>query len=376
MPRLPRCVFVALAIFALAASARADEGRTAALPADEAVNALLAPIRAKYELPGLAGAIVVRGKVVSIGAVGVRKTGSPELLSAGDQMHLGSCTKAMTATRLAMLIEQGKLRWDTTIGESFPDQKDAIHPDFHAVTLLELLTHRGGVPANGPWWKLGEGSTTEQRQVLLERVLKDPPESKPGTEFLYSNAGYAIAGLMAERATGKSWEELMRMGLFAPLGMSSAGFGPPGAIGKIEQPWGHNLDDGKLVPRQFDNAPALGPAGTVHASLGDWGKFIALHLTTPVEVNPLLKPATLEMLHEPHGKQRYACGWNVVDRPWAKGPALTHNGTNTYWFAVAWLAPQRDFAVLVATNSGGKQAAHACDDAAWALIQQAKPPKE
>lgn len=371
------CALLLFVVSCLTSPLLAGDAAASVPPADEAINDLLAPIREKYEVPGLVGAIVARGKVVAIGAVGVRKQDSPEPITVADHMHLGSCTKAMTATRLAMLIEQGKLRWDTTIGESFPDLKSAIHPDFQAVTLLQLLTHRGGVPANGPWRALGEGSTTEQREVLLQRVLKDAPLSPPGTEFLYSNAGYAIAGLMAERATGKSWEELMRAGLFAPLGMTSAGFGPPGEKGTVDQPWGHTDDDGKYNSRQFDNAAALGPAGTVHASLGDWGKFIALHLGTQPAGNPLLQPTTLQKLHEPHGKERYACGWHLVDRPWAGGTALTHNGTNTYWFAVAWLAPKRDFAVLVATNCAGKQASQACDKAAWALIQhaQSQPPK-
>ena len=66
-------------------------------------------------------------------------------------------------------------------------------------------------------------------------------------------------------------------------------------------------------------------------------------------------------------------GWVVVDRDWAGGAALTHAGSNTMWFAVTWVAPQRDFAVLVACNQGGDVAAQACDDAAWALIQRFPP---
>src|SRR5687768_14537716 len=155
-----------------------------------------------------------------------------------------------------------------------------MHEDFRGVTLQQLLTHRAGLPANGDWWMLGKGTTTQQRRVLAKNVLKEAPLHEPGTKYEYSNVGYAIAGLMAEQATSKSWEELMQKGLFEPLGMKSAGFGPPGAKGKVNQPWGHAMNGGELVATQFDNAAALGPAGTVHASLADWGKFIALHLKT------------------------------------------------------------------------------------------------
>jgi hypothetical protein len=61
-------------------------------------------------------------------------------------------------------------------------------------------------------------------------------------------------------------------------------------------------------------------------------------------------------------------GWLVTERPWGGGRVLTHAGSNTMNYAVAWLAPRRDFAVLAATNLGGNKAASACDEAAAALI--------
>ena len=63
-------------------------------------------------------------------------------------------------------------------------------------------------------------------------------------------------------------------------------------------------------------------------------------------------------------------GWIVAEQPWADGAALTHAGSNTMWYCVAWLAPKKNFAVLVATNQGGDAAAQACDDVAIALITQ------
>ena len=66
---------------------------------------------------------------------------------------------------------------------------------------------------------------------------------------------------------------------------------------------------------------------------------------------------------------KYAMGWVVDQRPWAGGRVLTHNGSNTMWFCVTWIAPERDFAVLVTCNEGGDDAAKACDEASAALIQ-------
>ena len=167
---------------------------------------------------------------------------------------------------------------------------------------------------------------------------------------------------MAEKVTGKSWEDLMREKIFRPLGMTTAGFGAPGTRAKNDQPRGHRSDGTPVEPGPgADNPVAIGPAGIVHCSIGDWAKFAAANL--PSGENQLVKPETLE--DAPHaaapGEPPYAMGWIIVDgQPWAGGPALTHAGSNTMWFAVAWLAPGKDFAVLVACNQANGEA---CNDA-------------
>jgi CubicO group peptidase (beta-lactamase class C family) len=114
-----------------------------------------------------------------------------------------------------------------------------------------------------------------------------------------------------------------------------------------------------------DNPVAIGPAGIVHCSITDWARFIAANL--PGGKTKLVKPETLRKLHTPPpGTPPYAMGWLVVNnQPWADGEALTHAGSNTMWYAVAWLAPEKDFAVLVATNQPNSKA---CNDAVLALI--------
>jgi CubicO group peptidase (beta-lactamase class C family) len=341
----------------------------APVKADKQINALLASVRAKHKLPGLVGAILRGDRLVAIGVDGVRKAGSSEALRVDDKMHLGSCTKTLTATLIALLVEEKKLSWDTTILQVFPRLKDEIHPNFRGVTLAQLLTHRAGLPADGPWRDLGNQSTTAQRLTLLKKMLKKAPDSKPGTKYVYSNVGYALAGLVAETVTGKSWEELMRRRLFKPLGMTSAGLGVPGTRDRVDQPWGHLWTKEAFLPLQHDNAAALGPAGTVHCSLPDWAKFIALHLRGAQGRARLLKAATFKYLLTPPKGQEYACGWVVAKRPWAGGLVLAHDGTNKMWFAVVAVAPGRDFAVMVAANAGGGPVPKACMEALQALAR-------
>ena len=299
----------------------------------------------------------------------MRKVGSEEPIKIGDQVHVGSCTKAMTATMIGTLVDEGALSWSSTIDEIFPDLAGSVHPDYRGVTLLQLLNHRAGLPHDVPMWQLGRDlSPTEQRRNLLERRLKEAPGSKPGTEFLYSNVGYAVAGLMAEQVTGRPWEELMRERLFEPMGMVTAGFGPPGSPGQVDEPWGHREEAGKTEPTQADNPPSLGPAATVHVAIPDWAKFALLHLRGDLGEATLLEPATFRMLHTPPAGSEYAGGWYVYDSAWAGGRALMHNGSNTLWFATVWIAPARNFALLVAANQGGDGAAKACEEAVVSLI--------
>lgn len=347
-------------LLALVAAARAAEPQDLAEP--------LRAVLARHDVPALGGAIVTRDGLVALGAAGVRKRGADAAVTKGDLWHLGSCTKSMTATLCAVLVEKGTLSWDRTLAASFPDLKDRMHADYAPVPLELLLRNRGGAPHEvepALWarlWKHG-GPPADARRALAEGVLAAPPQAKPGTEFVYSNAGFAIAGHMAETATGKSWEELMRAELFGPLGIESAGFGPPGARGQLDQPWGHGAD-GKPVDH-VDNPPAIGPAGTVHMSLADWARYVALHL----RAEGLLRPETFRRLHTPPDGEDYACGWMRPERAWAGGRVLTHAGSNTMWYCVVWAAPAKGFAVLATCNQGGEDAAKACDDVASALVR-------
>lgn len=336
---------------------------------NQRLNALLAPIRERNELPGLMGAIVQGRSMVAMGAVGLRKMGSSEPLTVNDIVHVGSCTKAMTATLIGQLVEAKTLTWSSTLLEVFPEYRESIHPDYQNVTLDQLLSHRAGLPREVSWRDFGpQLPTALQRRKLLLQVCAKAPEAKPGSKHSYSNVGYVIAGLMAEQRTGVSWEDLITDELFRPLGMSSAGFGAPGTSDAVNQPWGHRLKDGRLEPEYWDNVPALGPAGTVHCTMTDWARFVALHLQGARPNARFLAASTFAKMHTPPADQDYACGWEVVDRNWAGGKALTHKGTNRIWYATVWIAPARNFAVLTATNRGGDAAAKGCDEAAVALI--------
>ncbi|MDH4197349.1 MAG: beta-lactamase family protein, partial [Candidatus Aminicenantes bacterium] len=276
-----------------------------------------------------------------------------------------------TAAAVGALVEQGKLTWETTLEMVFPDLAPSIPPSLQNVTLLMLLSHRAGLPANVFWGLIPRtGSTREQRSAVLKTMASLKPASEPGTKYLYSNLGYVIAAAMAEQAADAPWEDLMKTILFDPLGMTSVGYGGLGTPGQIDQPWGHAADGQPVSSNgpDMDNPPVLGPAGRVHCTLGDWARFIADELRGARGERALLKPETYKRLQTPPFGGDYALGWGVAEREWGGGTVLTHAGSNTMNFAVAWLAPLRDFAVLVVTNQGGETAYKACNEAVSALV--------
>ena len=372
---LPACLSAAVA---WAAIGKAMEGKGAAVQKAETVqvkdlSGILEPIRTQHGLPALGAAVVTGKGLEAIGVVGVRKAKTGVPATADDLWHLGSDTKAMTAYLIAALVGEGKLKWETTVGESFPEfAAAAASPEFKTITLRELLAHRSGLPGNIPWGLIPRTQEIRrQRLAAVKAASSVKLNSAPGAKFLYSNLGYVIAGAMAERAAGETWEELMKKTVFEPLGMKSAGFGGVGTPGQIDQPWGHaaNGQPVKEYGPNADNPPVMGPAGTIHCSLADWARFIADILRGARGEKALLNPALYEMLQTPAFKDNYAFGWIVVDRDWGGGKVLTHSGSNTMNLAVAWVAPLRNIAVLVVTNQGPPASVKACDEAASALIR-------
>ncbi|MFO0831178.1 MAG: serine hydrolase domain-containing protein [Phycisphaerales bacterium] len=365
-----------------------NQAQPQAQPAPLDISDILRKIAQDHpRVPALAAVVIEGDRITMEGVTGVRAAGSPERATLDDQWHLGSCTKAMTATLAAMLVEQGALSWDSNPVQSFPDLAKGADESWKEATLLRLITNRAGAPADlaprGLWGRLWNSNETPAnlRRMLLEGVMSRATEFPPGTDYKYSNTNFAIAGMLIERAAQQPWESVIEHRLFAPLNITSAGFGAPGLQGVISQPRGHTPDGKPVQPgHDADNPQAIAPAGTAHMSIRDWAKFVSLHLrgdaANPHRSCRLLTPASFDTLHTAPDAHEYAGGWGLATRDWAggegprKGRVLTHAGSNTSWFCVAWLAPARDFAVLVCTNIAGEDGPAAADAAAAALIQK------
>src|SRR5688500_4331217 len=228
------------------------------------ISDTLAPILEKHQLPALAAAVVDADQTLMLGAAGVRKAGSPDKVTSKDLFHIGSCTKAMTATLCAILVQEGKLKWESTPAEVWPNLKDKMHADFRGVTLMQLLQHRAGLPSDTApedvhrAMRQFRGTPQAARLKLVELALARPPATPPGSMYVYTNAGVTIAGAMCEKVANKPYEILIKERLFTPLGIKTAGFGaPPG-----NQPRGHRKNGSVVEPGPAgDNPDAYSPFG-------------------------------------------------------------------------------------------------------------------
>ncbi len=349
-------------------------GGLAAAPAALAPALLTLPARAQAATPdaaldavfasagptALAGAIVTRTGLVWSGVRGLRQAGGTDPATLEDRWHIGSNTKAMTAAVFARLVEAGRARWTLTCAGAFPAL--TLDPAWREVPLTALMSHRSGLVDGAviglDWLRTARAdprSLPEQRAAIAAAAFARSPTGRPGA-FAYSNAGYILVGAAIEAITGQAWEDVMRAELFQPLGMASAGFGPP----PDPNAWGHRSMGGRLTPMNpadpgADNPLALGPAGTAHMTVADnaaWVRAIMgggpdgwlgadslTRLTTTTETAPA-----------------YALGW--ISEPASPfdsvGASVAHEGSNTLWHATVVAGPARGVGFLALSNDAAR----------------------
>lgn len=343
---------------------------------DRKLAQLLEKMRVEARQPALAAAVVVDGKIAAAAAVGTRKYGTNNWVTVDDRFIIGSCGKAFTATLAAILVEEGKLKWDTTLKDVFPEVE--MRPEYEKISLLQLLSHRAGlVKSFGADLDSRRSYTaTAGRRVYLEQLTRTQPIHPPGTVIFYSNAGYVLAGAMMEKIAGREFTGLMSEKVFSPLKLATAGYGPPAARGRTSQPWGHIKTKylGTLKAVRRDDPPYIDPAGNVSLSIKDWATFVIGHLVSDQTAgSPFLNAEVLERMHTPVDNANWAydadylefwhkgMGWPLPSANYALGwfvtqagdgkAVLNHGGTSRAFQAEVYLSPDHKSAVLLATNS-------------------------
>src|SRR3954447_12850823 len=145
------------------------------------LDPILQPYLERYDLPALAAAVVKNGEIIASGAVGTRRAGTNNPVTINDRFHIGSDTKAMTALIAAMLVEGGKIRWTSTVGEVFPELAATMDPAVRGVTLEQLLSHTSGIPSDTDADEQLIQQSFAQEKLNLDELRRRPPARKVTT---------------------------------------------------------------------------------------------------------------------------------------------------------------------------------------------------
>lgn len=304
------------------------------------------------------GVLVIRdGKLAEQAVNGVRRSDTSTAATGDDQWMIGSTGKPITVALIARLVEQGVLKWDAPLSAMLPELAAQMRPDYRNVTLVQLMSHRAGLRENLTDAAALDAFFTDtrplpvQREAYIKAALGEAPVHAPGTAFAYSNSGFLIAAVIAERATGKDIESLMQREVFQPLGMTGAGFGPTTG----NQPLGHR--GGKPVttaPRKADDGvpPLYTAAGNLHMRLQDLALFAIDQLAGAQGKGKLLSTASYTLMQTAQPGSGSGLDWGVQPSiAGRQGPVLVHGGSDGNWLAWVVLFPGQNNGVIAIANA-------------------------
>ncbi|MEW6373015.1 MAG: serine hydrolase [Pseudomonadota bacterium] len=173
-----------------------------------------------FDVPGIAIAVVKDGQVVAARGFGVRKLGEPAKVDGKTLFEIASNSKAFTAAALAMLVDEGKLKWDDPVVKHLPDFQMYDAYVTREMTVRDLLTHRSGLGLGAGdllWWPTTTFSTDE----IIEKLRYIRPATSFRNSYAYDNLLYIVAGKIIAQKSGKSWGDTVRERILKPVGMDT-----------------------------------------------------------------------------------------------------------------------------------------------------------
>lgn len=337
------------------------------------LDAYIAKAVQTWKVPGMSVAIVRNDSVIYTKGFGTLSAQSHAPVNEQTLFEIGSSSKAFTATLVAMLVTDGKMRWEDHLTDYLPGFKLYDPVANEGVTLRDALTHRSGIARGELVW-LGSGFS---RDEILHRIRFLKPESPFRSKYSYQNMMFLAAGQAAGKAAGSSWDALVPQRIFGPLGMTSSVTTSKGlATTNVARP--HAAGDSAVVEPMFDG-DNIGPAGAIMSNAKDMAQWLRFQLNDGV-VNGkrLVNSAALRETHSPQilavagvpptGRggdpaardsfpvthfSSYGMGWFVEDY---HGQLMwQHGGNTTGMTAAVGMLPEKHIGVAVLSNMQSAQ---------------------
>lgn len=316
---------------------------------------------ANRKVPGMAMAIVQDGRVLSARGYGITDVNQPETVDEHTVFRLASLSKSFAATATGMLVNEGRLRWDSRVVDYYPSLQFSEPGAAMRLTVADVLSHRVGIGHNAFDRDL-EGNA--EYPSLVRKIAYAPMKCAPGECYAYQNIAYSLIGDVVRGASGQSYEEWVTQRLFKPLGMHDASYGLDGIAGsprwaKPHVRAGRSWSAVYPKPTYYRVAPAAG----VNASASDMAQWL---LAQGGHRPDVLSGALLATLHAPlidtPSEMRssqwrrdrinaagYGLGWRVFD--YAGHRVVFHGGAVQGYRGVIALMPERDLGVAILWNA-------------------------
>ncbi len=325
------------------------------------LNGLADEVRTDTGIPAIGIAVIKDGKL-DVAVSGVREIGKSSPVLPDDPWSIGSIGKSMGSTVVGRLVEQGKLRFESTLKECLPGID--MRPEYENVTLEQMMHHRGGIPrfmglTSAQIEKIvgQEKDPLAMRTLFAKEILSQPPFAEPGTQFGYSNGGYVLLAMVAAVATGESFEQLLVETVYEPLGLKHS-FVDAQTL-PSERPSGHVFSKGAFVPRNMQGPIEVlfaGAGAAINMSLADLAAYGQMHLEGLQGKDRVLKSQTIKRLHsgepEVEGEDAiYAAGWGIRYVA-GLGEVHSHNGSNGTFHSEIMVVPSKSLVIVAISNCG------------------------
>lgn len=323
---------------------------------DEQIELLMG----QWNLPGLSVAIVKDGEVVMTKGYGKRDIAGDLSMTDETVLPIGSTTKSFTALILGMLVDEGKLEWDKPVKDYIPWLK-LSNPDLtERVTVRDLLSHRTGMPKYDVH---GVFCTKDDRKAMVEDLQYLQTNAELGAVLQYSNQMVMLAGYVAEVLTGKTWEELVKERIWAPLGMDNTNATISELLACPEISKGYLFNGVENMETAYLSLKGIGPAGAINSSAKDMANYLLFQLGDGSwKGDSLVSAANLDEMHSvqmngtPYfwkldeiSEANYGLGWFVDVY---RGKRMVSHGGNTLGFSTLMtLLPEEDFGVILISNA-------------------------
>lgn len=345
-----------------------QSSETSTVPQLQGFTEFVQSVMQDWKVQGLGIAIVKDNQVIFSQGFGKRNVAENLPVTPNTLFAIGSCTKAFTTTALGILVDEGKLDWDTPIKNYLPTFKLQDEFATQRMTARDLLCHRSGLPRHDLMWY---GSSGTQKE-LFDRLQYLEPSKDFRTTWQYQNLMYMTAGYLIEVLSGQRWEDFVQQRILTPLGMDSSNFSVKTSqqANDFSLPYKELKDEVQLTDFYNEAAfSAIAPAGAINSSVADMSKWVMMHLkqgkhmgkdggdTQIVSEAQLVQMHTPQMVipddprHKEFTNSSYGLGWFIHSY---RGHVMVEHGGNIDGFsALTMLFPNENIGMVVLSNMNG-----------------------